>query len=169
MGRIRNGRRSMKIEHWHSQTRYQDEQLSYRNLLGACRGGEGKPPHLQHCDTRKGDRDLLWNPADPAHHLETRLRYEVDGSIRSNETEFDAQLEHVLNLNVPLLKNNRRGVLDAVLDWWRHEKQRIAGPVSRVRFEQECNRRTVVGAGDLEPFCQAAVWWLEQRLARMPA
>jgi hypothetical protein len=74
----------------------------------------------------------------------------------------------VLNLNVPLLKNNRKGVLDAVLDWLSHEKQRIAGPDLRVRLERECNRRTVVG-GDLEPFCQVAVWWLEQLLAGMPS
>ena len=42
----------------------------------------GSRAHLQHCDTRKGDRDLQWNPADPAHHIETRVRYELDGSIR---------------------------------------------------------------------------------------
>jgi uncharacterized protein (TIGR02646 family) len=168
MGRIHNEPLTMKIEHWQSQRRYPTEQLSYRNLLGACLGGEGQAPHLQHCDTRKGDRDLLWNPADPAHHVETRLRYELDGNIRSNEADFDAQLAEVLNLNLPVLKNNRKSVLDAVLDWWRREKQRIGGPVPRARFEQERNRRTF-SAADLEPFCQVAVWWLEERLARMLA
>lgn len=164
MGRIRSDR--MKIEHWRCQSRFPGEQLSYRNLLGACLGGAGQPPALQHCDTRKGDRDLQWNPANPGHHIETRLRYELDGSIRSDDPEFDAELEGVLNLNLPRLKNNRKGVLDAVLDWWRLEKGR--GPVPRARFERERDRR-VAGDGELEPFCQAAVWWLEQRLARMPA
>jgi uncharacterized protein (TIGR02646 family) len=166
MGRIRNGPDTMKIEHWQCQSRFPAEQLSYRNLLGACLGGYGQPPHLQHCDTRKGDRDLRWNPADPAHHIETRLRYEADGSIRSDDADFNAELDDVLNLNLPRLKNNRKGVLDALLDWWRHEKSR--GPVPRARFERERDRR-IGGAGELEPFCQAAVWWLEQRLARMPA
>ena len=50
MGRIRPDADSMKIEHWRSQARYPDEQLSYRNLLGACRGGEGQPRGRQHCD-----------------------------------------------------------------------------------------------------------------------
>jgi uncharacterized protein (TIGR02646 family) len=168
MGRIRNGPTDMKIEHWRCQSCYPDEQLTYCNLLGACLGGNGRPPHLQHCDTRKGDRDLKWNPADPVHFIENRLRYEADGSIRSDDDEFDRQLDEVLNLNLALLKNNRKGLLDGVLDWWRHEKGRLRGPVPRARFEAERNRR-INGTADLAPFCQVAVWWLGQRIAGMQA
>lgn len=168
MGRIHNGPNTMKIEHWQSQSRYPREQLEYRNLLGACLGGGGQPPHLQHCDTCKGDRDLRWNPANSAHHIETRLRYEADGSIRSDEDVFDAQLTAVLNLNLPVLKSNRKGILDAILEWWRREKETLRGPVPRARFDRE-RARWAGGAGDLEPYCQVVVWWLEQRLARMPA
>ena len=32
---------SMKIEHWQSQGHYPDKQLDYKNLLGACLGGQG--------------------------------------------------------------------------------------------------------------------------------
>src|SRR6185503_7431921 len=79
VGRINVGLEKMKIEHWQSQSRFPAQQLNYRNLLGACSGGDGLPGGLQHCDTRKGNRDLSWNPAEPAHHVETRLRYELDG------------------------------------------------------------------------------------------
>ena len=168
MGRIRNGPATMKIEHWQCRDNYQGQQLNYRNLLGACLGGNGQPHHLQHCDTRKENHDLKWNPANPGHHIETRIYYELDGSIRSDDEEFDTQLKSVLNLNLSFLKNNRKGVLDAVLNWWRHEKARLQGPVPRAQFEAEHNRRTG-GAGELEPFCQVAVWWIEQRLARMQA
>jgi uncharacterized protein (TIGR02646 family) len=168
MERIHNGPTTMKIEHWQCQSRYATEQLNYRNLLGACLGGDGQPPHLQHCDTRKGERDLRWNPADPAHRIEARLRYEEDGSIRSDDADFDTQLTAVLNLNLPILKNNRRGILDAILSWWKYERERRRGPVPRARFERERNRR-IDGAGELKPYCQVAVWWLEQRLSRMPA
>ena len=163
MGRIRNGPDTMKIEHWHCQARHPEEQVNYRNLLGACMGGHGQPPHLQHCDTRKGDCDLQWNPADPAHHVETRIRYELDGSIRSDDAAFDKQMDELLNLNLPRLKNNRKGVLDAVLDWWRLE--RAHGPVPRARVERERDRR-IGAAGELQPFCQVAVWWLDQHLSR---
>ena len=166
MKEISSDREEMKIEHWQCQSRYPTEQLNYGNLLAACLGGDGQPPHLQHCDTKKGNEDLQWNPANPDHHIETRLRYEVDGSIRSDDPTFDAQLCQVLNLNLAELKNRRKGVLDAVLGWWRSEKVKIKGPVPRSRLERERNRRTPQ-TGELKPYCQVAVWWLDQRLKRM--
>jgi uncharacterized protein (TIGR02646 family) len=166
MGRIHNGPLTMKIEHWQSQRRYPTEQLSYRNLLGACLGGGGQPPHLQHCDTRKRDRDLRWNPANPLHRIETRLRYESDGSIRSEDPIFDSQLVDVLNLNLEFLKNNRKALREAIVEWWTLERAKLHGPVPRARFERERERLTQTG--ELMPFCQAAIWWLDQRLARMP-
>ena len=168
MGRIHNGPTTMKIEHWRCQSRHPDEQLNYRNLLGACLGGHGQPPQLQHCDTRKGESDLQWNPADVTHHIETRVRYELDGSIRADDAAFDDQLHQVLNLNLPVLKNNRKGILDAVLDWWRRERARIGGPVPRERFVRERDKY-IAGNGQIAPYCPVAVWWLGQRLARMAA
>lgn len=168
MGRIRDTRDSMKIEHWRSQSGFPEEQLNYRNLLGTCPGGDGQPPHRQHCDTRKGDRNLRWNPADPAHHIETRIRYEMDGSIRSDDVVFDAELDEILNLNMGFLRNNRRAVWVGIIEWWNMEKARLQGPVPRARFQTERNRRMAEN-GQLETFCQVAVWWLNWRLARMAA
>ena len=164
MGRIDPEPASMKIEHWMCQQHYQGEQLEYRNLLGACLGGHGKPARLQHCDTRKGDSDLEWNPADPAHHIQTRIRYEPDGSIRSDDPEFCGQLNDVLNLNLPVLKNNRKAVYAAVLEWWKRQRRRNEGRVSRERLEREQTRYDA-GVGELTPYVQVAVWLLDQRLA----
>lgn len=167
MGRIRIEPFGMKVEHWRCQDDHPEEQLRYGNLLGACLGGEGKPRHVQHCDTHKGNRALLYNPAEPAHHIEERIHYEPDGTIASGDAAFDAQLSEVLNLNLPRLKNNRKAILTGILDWWKHEKGRIRGPVPKERVELERARR-VAGNGNLEPFCQVVIWWLEQRLRRMP-
>lgn len=166
MRRIRNSPTTMKIEHWHSQRRYQAEQLRYQNLLGACLGGQRQPPQKQHCDTRKGDHDLMWNPANPNHHVETRIDYGADGSIHSNDVEFDAQLNDVLNLNLSFLKNNRREVFNGILEWWRYEKARLRGPVPRSRIERQRDRWQG-GTGELQPYCQVAVWLLNQRLENM--
>ena len=165
MGRIRSDSKSMKIEHWRSQRRYPCKQLDYSNLLGACLGQKER---FQHCDTYKGKKDLRWNPADPTHRIETRLRYEADGSIRSDDPTFDTQLCQVLNLNLAQLKNNRKGVLDAVLEWWRHEKAKVQDRVPRSRLERERSRQ-IPQTGELNPYCQVAVWWLDQRLKRMTA
>ena len=168
MGRVHNGHDAMKIEHWRSQDGYPAEQLNYRNLLGACMGGEGGPRGLQHCDTRKGNSDLHFNPADPMHHIETRLRYDPYGTIGSDDAVLDTQLNEVLNLNLPVLKNARRGIYDAVNEWWKREKARLHGPVSRERLQLERDRY-VAGDGVLTPCCQVAVWLVGQRLARMAA
>jgi len=168
MGRIHNGNDTMKVEHWQCQDRHQDKQLNYHNLLGACRGGEDQPSHLQHCDTRKRNHDLRWNPADPSHHIETRIRYELDGTICSDDDLFDTQLNDVLNLNLPVLKNNRKGILDAIIDWRKREKDRIRGPIPRDRLERERDRY-LTGNGELAPYCQVAVWWLGQKITRMTA
>lgn len=168
MGQISSDSSSMKIEHWQCISQYPKEQLNYRNLLAACLGDEGKPRHLQHCDTRKGNCDLKWNPADRAHYIETRIRYEPSGSILSDDAKFDAQLTEVLNLNLPLLKNNRKAVLDGFLGWWKQEGNKLRGSALRARIEQERDRITS-GTGKLNPYCQIAVWWLEQRLERMPS
>ena len=166
MGRIRNHSKSMKIEHWRCQRRYSCKQLDYRNLLGACMGGEGQPRSLQHCDTRKADLDLCWNPADPTRHVETWIRYEADGGIRSVDDAFDEQLNVVLNLNLKYLQNNRKELLNGIIEWWRLEKKRFQGPVPRSRFERKRNR-LIEGTRKFQPYCQVAVWWLEQRLAKM--
>ena len=160
MNRIRPSRDSMKIEHWKCKADHPGEQLSYRNLLGACLGGEGQPVQKQHCDTRKGDRAIRWNPADPSHQIETRIRYELDGSIHGIETEFDRQLNDVLNLNLSFIKQERKSLLDAILAWWKLEKARLKGRVPCDRLIRQRNR-CVAGQS---PYCQVAVWWLDQRI-----
>ena len=154
-------RDAMKIEHWRCQEYYPGKQLVYRNLLGACMGGEGQPPAKQHCDTRKGNQDLHWNPADPAHAIEARVEYGPDGTIRSKNATFDNQLNTVLNLNLAILKENRKKVLDAVLEWWKKEKRQ--GPVPRWRIER-MKDKYAAAYGELTPFCQVAVWWLSRKL-----
>lgn len=157
-GRIRARKVTMKIEHWQCQATYPGLQLSYGNLLGACRGGEGKSRDEQHCDTRKANHDLNWNPANPADAIESRIRYLADGTIESIDAVFNNQLNFVLGLNLHYLKNNRKAVLDAVLDWWR-----TAQPVPRQKLQAQIDQRTNHVA-EYQPFSPVAVWFLRQKL-----
>ncbi|KVL61892.1 hypothetical protein WT01_08805 [Burkholderia cepacia] len=166
MARIKPTGTDMKIEHWRCQSRNSHLELSYSNLLAACLGGHGQPGAHQHCDTRKGERDLKFNPADPLHRIEQRIRFELDGAIRSSDAEFDTQLNDLLGLNLPVLKNRRKGVLTGILEWWKCEKVRLKGPVPRKQLIRERARRDGNEGGDLRPFDPVAVWWLDQRLAR---
>lgn len=155
-GRIRLGPTAMKIEHWQCQATYPEQQLVYGNLLGACLGGEGKSPAEQHCDTKKARLDLKWNPANPAHAIESRLRYLVDGTVESPDAEFDTHINDVLGLNLSYLKSSRKAVLDAVLDWWR------STPNARQRVQPQIDHRA--SATEHQPFSPVAVWFLRQKL-----
>jgi uncharacterized protein (TIGR02646 family) len=156
-GRIRAGSTEMKIEHWQCQATFPQQQLIYGNLLGACLGGEGKSPAEQHCDTRKANRDLNWNPATPTHVIESRLRYLADGTVESADGDFSTQLNDVLGLNLNYLKNSRKAVLDSVLNWWR------STPNARQKVHQQIDHRTN-NAAEHQPFSPVAVWFLRQKL-----
>ncbi|RWM71191.1 MULTISPECIES: retron system putative HNH endonuclease [Mesorhizobium] len=162
-GRIRADAVAMKIEHWQCQATYPQHQLAYGNLLGACLGGHGQPAADQHCDTRKANRDLQWNPATAAHMIETRLRYLSDGTVESTDAVFNDQLNSILGLNLQHLKNNRKAVLDTVLDWWR-----TVQPVPKQRIQAQIDQRTNHVA-EHQPFSPVAVWFLQQKLGAAAA
>ena len=104
----------MKIAHWHSRHFHPDEQLDYSNLLGSCMGNQGRDPRIQHCDTRQGDRDIKWNPANPDHRIEEKVSYRFStGEIVSYDAEFNQQINEVLNLNEGTLVKRRKYVLDS--------------------------------------------------------
>jgi uncharacterized protein (TIGR02646 family) len=152
----------VKVEHWHCQERYPLECLDYQNLLAACPGNEGVPKSQQFCDTRKGNRDLSRNPANPADRIEDLIRYTSDGQIRSPDDQFDRELQEVLNLNHPILVQNRRKALQGFLD------SLAAGPLTA----RECNKHIArcngeARAGELEPYCGVVVFWLRTKLKRL--
>lgn len=167
MGRIRTDAASMKIEHWRCQTGYPAEQLTYVNLLAGCLGGEHGPTHLRCCDTSKGDTALKWNPADPAHRIEERVQYELDGTIRSSDPDFDAQLNTVLNLNIPVHKNARRAALDGVLDWWRREQGRLRGSTPPETLKRKLQH--ISNGPELQPYSPVAAAFIRRKLARTAA
>jgi uncharacterized protein (TIGR02646 family) len=162
LSRIRAEPGAMKIEHWHSQADYDAEQLDYSNLLGACMGNEGRPRKDQHCDTRKGNRAISRNPANPMHRVDEVVRFGVDGRISSGDQVFDNEINDVLNLNWVFLKNNRKAILTAF-----KEALHIRGTLSRTQLERwlrEWNGDSE--SAELRPFCQVVVYWLRRRLSR---
>ena len=164
MGPISPDRKKMKIEHWQCVERYPEQQLAYRNMLGSCKGGEGKDRKLQHCDTRKADRDLLWNPADPYRDVELRIKYSVDGTIGSTDEDFDKQINEDLNLNIRTIKDRRKSVVEGIVDAWQGMKGRKR-PVSQRRLRRKINELT--DACPMDPYSPVAIWWLRELLAKM--
>jgi uncharacterized protein (TIGR02646 family) len=163
MSRIRASGDDMKIAHWHSQSRYPNEQLDYWNLLGVCKGNEGQPRKHQHCDTRQADRDIAKNPANPLHRVEQVIRYRGDGRVESDDAAFGKELNEVLNLNFAFLVNNRKAALTAF-----QMTLGKRGEPTRQKLEKwlrEWNGES--SSDDLRPFCQVVVYWLRKRLRRV--
>ncbi len=146
MVRIHDKQGQIKIEHWQCIAKYPQNQLDYQNLLLACKGGEGLPPKRQHCDTRKADCDLLFNPANPTHHAKLGISYGADGTIQSNNPVFDRQLNDILNLNYSFIKNHRKRVYDSVMMLLE------LCPVTPKRLKKEISRRGgQIRQGNLNP------------------
>lgn len=158
MGRIIADSQKMKIEHWQCQANHPQLQLKYDNLLGACLGGHGAKPEGQTCDNRKGNLDLKLNPSTPSHDIEAKIKYRSNGEIRSDDQQFDGQLDTVLNLNIAVLKNSRKGALDAVLEWWRAKNP------DEDQVQTEIDKYNN-GTDEILPFRPVAVWFLKKKLA----
>jgi uncharacterized protein (TIGR02646 family) len=161
MQRIRPNLESMKIEHWQCQDKYPKRQLDYDNLLGACPGGIGKSKRDQHCDTRKGNDDISFNPADPFHDVESKLQFLGDGTIKSNDVQFDQEINDVLNLNESSLNRNRKAVLNAL------QQSFMRGNPSKIAIEKELRKWNGDSGEELEPFCQVVIYYLRKKLKRM--
>lgn len=145
-----------RVEHWHSQKEFPEEQLDYDNMMLACHGNEGQSPKEQHCDVKKKDLRLKFNPSNPDHAGQLKIHYSKDGTMRSEDTEFNDQLKNVLNLNISVLKRNRAAVHDSlvkVLD----KKGWTLGSIEKLTQKYRPGYRQ-----EAEPFCGCVLYHLEK-------
>jgi uncharacterized protein (TIGR02646 family) len=163
MQRIYPNLENMKIEHNQSQSpnKFPEKQLDYGNLLGACLGGTGKPRRDQHCDTRKGDDDISFNPADPARDVEALFKFPGSGRIEANDPQLQSEIDNILNLNHSRLVNNRKAVIDSFIQVLQSQKAR------NVDFPKYLATWEGKDGGQLEPFCQVVVYYLRKKIAKM--
>lgn len=159
MQRIKPNEEWMKVEHWECQNKFPARQLDYSNMLGACRGGHGKPYKDQHCDTRKGKNTLSINPSNTSHDVELKFRYLGDGTIKCNDQSLQVEIDDTLNLNKKLLKSARRGVMDAF-------KQGLGKrSIRRADWNRELSKWTNPTSSILRPFSQVVVYYIKKKLA----
>lgn len=175
---------TMKVEHWHPQrSDTEGKELSpeekekerllsidYKNMLAVCTGNEGHPKKEQHCDTRKGNKHLLYNPSDPQDHNRLKIYYLRSGEIASEDAAFCAQLGKkegekagVLNLNCPKLINNRAAIIDAILKALHKLPQQASkGKISAILK----NWQEPDSAGMLKEYAGVAIYFLTKRLKK---
>lgn len=146
------------IEHWDAQTNEHGNDLDYGNMLAVCRR-EGRPKPEQTCDVAKNGFALKYNPAAPSDFCRMAIYYnQNDGTIKSRDPIFDRQLNDVLNLNLALLKSNRKVVLKAV-------KAALQKGVPAKRLIEKYNPDTSVNSHFRE-YCGIAFYYLSKIMSR---
>lgn len=161
MQRLENDCLKVKIEHWHCQDNYPEEQLEYKNMLAVCLGNQGNPIEKQHCDTLKGNKDLIYHPANPQHNIEDKIKYLGDGTIRSDDMTLNKELDTVLNLNYFMLKQNRKEVLNSIFKALNCEKGTRTKIELRKILEKWLNKNQ---QGKFEEYCGVAIYYIKKKI-----
>lgn len=132
MRRIGLEQHNTRIEHILPQTLITTkEAMNYGNMVLCCDGCmSGTEKEMTHCDRHKGDDVITISPFDS--HLQEKISYKRDGTITSPHPEIEKDLNTTLNLNIPLLKLNRKNVreglikqLDRKAAWKKADLERI--------------------------------------------
>jgi len=160
MQRIEDDRNDVKVEHRRSQSDFPSLQLEWKNMLVACRGGEGKPPVEQHCDTRKGSRSISLDPSTP--DIEDQVRYSTDGRVLGDNQRRDDELNKVLGLNQAFLCNNRKATLDGFIEAL---SRRNSHTWSVKMLQNEIRALETPTKGRLTPYLGVVVWWIRKKLS----
>lgn len=159
MQRIEPDPAHMKIEHWKAQSKHPHLQLDWNNMLGVCKGREGQRLELQHCDSFRGDRELVINPL---HHPERYLSYTSAGEIRADQRpDFQHDIDNNLNLNVATLKRSRLQAWYAVYDGLKRLGNAAFTPAALQRKITGLNQKDK--EGKYVPFCQVMIYFLEKK------
>lgn len=149
----------MKIEHWKSQSNYPQLQLIYNNLMGVCRGNEGQPKKLQHCDTSKADYQITINPTHI--NCEQLTRFSISGEIISDNEDIQKDLNIVLKLNTQILVKNRQFVLDEALrDFYQRYPK---GTWTKAIIQREINKWI---NPPYREYCQIVIFYLRKKLSK---
>ena len=140
----------MKVEHFKPRSRYPRLKFSYKNLLACCLG---KTQEESHCDTSKGNAEISLSPLSPS--CVDTLSYESGtGKIKSSNPYYDRELDRILHLNTPIIKQNRLKVLQGAIQALRIRKQ----------LEKEWN--PVDKEGKRKPYCGIVIYFLAKKLKK---
>jgi len=156
----------MKVEHYKCQVNFDEIQLTYTNLFGACTGNEGQPKIKQTCDTKKGNAVLTINPISTLPICETLFKYNADGEISSiaDNAEINRQLNEVLNLNMQTLKEGRKEIYLQVQGRVIQESKK-SNKASFIKFLEEEKVKWLERTDNKHrPYCSVAVYYLTKKI-----
>jgi len=158
MQRIVDDQFITKVEHWHCQDNYETEQLNYTNMLAVCLG---TTQGCIHCDTKKANLNIKYNPAEPIHRIESKIKYSTSGKVESIEDDFNTQLNNILGLNCSRLVENRKATIDAV----QRGLNKKIGTRTNSEINSEFEKWSSINTdGYKKEYCGVALYFLRKKL-----
>lgn len=167
---------NMSVEHWkprhpnindttlsaRQKEEYRQLEINYKNMLAVCPGNEGQPAPKQHCDRKKRNLNLSYNPSRAADHPKLRIFYiRNTGEIKSEDPIFNEEINNILNLNCEKLKNNRLDVIDHIFS----ALDKLEQNANRNKIQSILNKwKSVNRQGEMEEYAGVAIYFLEKRL-----
>ncbi len=153
-----NESETSKIEHIKSRNSYPNLQLNYDNMVICCPGNINSD---NHCDKSKDNLAISFSPFDVS--TQQSISYGTkDGTIKSNLSNINDDINSILCLNNGMLKSNRfqelQGIF-SVLDKKKWKKSQLE--IKLYEWNKLSND------GTLKPYCGIVIWFLEKKLKNM--
>lgn len=124
------------------------------------------PGHIgdeDHCDRLKSSNDISFSPLDSA--FISTLSYKTDGEIVSSEQIYNKEINEVLNLNTPLLKQNRKESWDSVKkELIAIKKDNVLSKALIAKYIRKyCSMHIKDGKSQYIPYCGIVVYNLQKK------
>ena len=147
-----------KIEHIKSRTNFPTLQRKYDNMVICCSGNINGS---YHCDKSKDKFAITFSPFDIS--TQRSISYETkNGTIKSNLSNINDDINSILCLNNGMLKANRfqelQGII-SILDKKKWKKTQL-----EIKLKEWSN---LSNKGTLKPYCGIVIWFLEKKLKNM--
>ena len=161
--RDRGADETTRIEHIIPQsTLSREDAMDYRNMVICCPGAISSTSKTGcHCDRHKGEDPISFSPLDQR-FIDT-LSYKNDGTIVSSNDTYNQEINDVLNLNIPMLKANRKAVRGQLITslgkngWKKSNIQKILKVYQQKDTE-----------GKKKEYCGVVVDYLTKKLRSIP-
>lgn len=139
--------------------------VDYNNMVVCC---PGNTMGNIHCDSSKGNNEIHFDLFSD--NIECRVKYKLDGTICPQDDQDILMKEdiEVLNLNLPILKENRKNVLEGISEmlgkkeWNQSELRDILSKYENKTAINKYNKKH-----SYYPFCGIARYFLKKRIKKM--
>lgn len=151
-----------RIEHITPQSHLtKEEALDYSNMVICCPGAIASVSKKEcHCDRHKAELPISFTPFDQ--NFINTLSYTTDGTIKSSNADYDKDINEVLNLNIALLKANRKAVRKQLItslgkrEWKKVDLEKILKAYSEKDSE-----------GKKKEYCGVVIEFLTKKLRQL--